>query len=78
MRTIRASDIGAYLYCRRAWYYQQQGLKPVNQAELATGSEIHERHGRSVLFTSCLRVLAYMLLLAALALFAVYATNLLL
>jgi hypothetical protein len=78
MRTIRASDIGAYLYCRRAWFYQQQGLKPENQVELASGSQIHERHGRNVMFAGCLRVLAYLLLLAALALVAAYATDLLL
>ena len=26
MAVIRSSDIGNYLYCRRAWWYKKQGL----------------------------------------------------
>ncbi|MFN8403750.1 MAG: hypothetical protein U0V48_09360 [Anaerolineales bacterium] len=34
---IRSSDIGNYLYCRRAWWYKKQGVESENQAEMATG-----------------------------------------
>jgi hypothetical protein len=71
MRTIRASEIGAYIYCHRAWWYQQKGEPSANQAELAGGAAIHEKHGKAVVATGCLRTLAVIILLAALAL-AVY------
>lgn len=68
MRIIRASEIGTYQYCQRAWWYERQGYKSENQEELAEGSVIHERHGRSVLTSGCLCTLAYGLLLLALVL----------
>jgi hypothetical protein len=70
VRTIRASEIGAYLYCQRAWWYNKLGHESENQAEMAGGTQIHEHHGRNVLATGCLRTLAYTLLLLALALLA--------
>jgi hypothetical protein len=75
MRTIRASEIGAYLYCKKAWWYQRQGLVSQNQAELTGGSELHYRHGRKVMVSGCLRVLAYLLFLLALALLTLHFTG---
>jgi len=72
MKTVRASEIGTYLYCQRAWSYQRQGAPTENQTELLQGSELHEQHGRTVLASGCLRVLAYALLLAALVTGTVY------
>jgi hypothetical protein len=43
---------------------------------MAAGSALHERHGRLVLQSGCLRVLGYGVLLAALALLAAYMTRL--
>jgi CRISPR/Cas system-associated exonuclease Cas4 (RecB family) len=77
LKTLRASKIGSYLYCKRAWWYAQRGETPENQAELAAGSALHVRHGRQVLRSGCLRIVAYALLLAGLALLAVYLTQLL-
>lgn len=70
MRTIRASEIGAYLYCRRAWWYRKQGHEPQNQAELAGGAVFHQRHGRQVFAAGLLRAAGWLLLLIALALLA--------
>ena len=75
MRTIRASEIGTYLYCHRAWWYQLQGYQPVNQVELSEGTELHYRHGRIVMISSCLQFAAYGLLLIALIILVIYLTN---
>ena len=71
---IRASEIGSYLYCRRAWWYRKQGMESENQVELASGTELHRQHGRQVLAASLLRTLGVILLLAALILLVVYLT----
>ncbi len=74
MSVIRSSDIGNYLYCRRAWWYRKQGLESDNQAELAAGTQLHQRHGRQVLASNLTRTLALILLLLALVLLAAYCT----
>jgi CRISPR/Cas system-associated exonuclease Cas4 (RecB family) len=74
MSTIRASDIGNYLYCRRAWWYRKQGVETENQAELMAGTQLHRQHGRKVLAASLLRNFALLLVLIALVLLAVYFT----
>ncbi len=78
MPVIRASDIGNYLYCRRAWWYRKQGVESEHQDELAAGTELHQRHGRKVMAAGLLRLLALLLLLVAVVLLVVYLTNLLL
>jgi CRISPR/Cas system-associated exonuclease Cas4 (RecB family) len=75
MRTIRASEIGTYLFCQRAWWYMKTGAPAENLAEMAAGNELHFRHGRKALELSCLRWLAYILLLMALVVLAIYFTN---
>jgi CRISPR/Cas system-associated exonuclease Cas4 (RecB family) len=75
MRTLRASEIGAYLFCRRAWWYQKSGQPSQNLGEMAAGSELHYRHGRAALGVGCLRVAAYALMLLALILPVVYLTG---
>jgi CRISPR/Cas system-associated exonuclease Cas4 (RecB family) len=74
MRKIRASDIGSYLFCQRAWWYRQQGIASENLADLAGGRELHHQHGRKVLTSGILRMAAYALLLAALIITTVYTT----
>ncbi len=66
MKIIRASEIGTYQFCHRAWWYQQHGYEPENKAELAGGNEIHKHHSQKVMQSSCLLWLAYASLLAAL------------
>jgi CRISPR/Cas system-associated exonuclease Cas4 (RecB family) len=75
MPVIRSSDIGNYLYCRRAWWYKKQGFESENRAELATGTEIHRQHGRKVMASSLNRSLGILLLLVALVLLVAYCTS---
>jgi len=74
MPVIRASDIGNYLYCRRAWWYRKQGVESENRAELNAGTDLHRQHGRKVLAASLLQNFALFLVLIALVLLAVYFT----
>ena len=65
MKTVRASEIGTYQFCHRAWWYQQQGYEPDNKVDMAVGTEVHEKHGRVVLTSNCVQLVAYGLLLLA-------------
>jgi len=72
---IRSSDIGNYLFCRRAWWYRRQGYESANQAEMAGGAELHRQHGRKVMQAGVLRLLAFVALLAALVLLTAYCAD---
>lgn len=65
MPITRASDIGSYLYCRRAWRYRKDGVESENQAELAAGTELHRRHGLKTFSATLLRTVGLILLVAA-------------
>jgi hypothetical protein len=70
MRIIRASEIGEYVFCRRAWWmHHVQGRASANVQELAAGTTAHAGHGRRVGIASAMRTLAVLLALAAIALF---------
>jgi CRISPR/Cas system-associated exonuclease Cas4 (RecB family) len=72
MRTIRASEIGTYLYCRRAWWYRKQGVESDNQSELTAGTDLHRQHGRKVLAAGLTRTFGLILLLLAFTLLTAY------
>jgi len=71
-RTIRASEIGQFAYCSRAWYLGSVlGLPSANRADLEAGTETHRRHGRRVYLALVLqRVGVLLAILGALALAA--------
>lgn len=69
-RWIRASEIGEYLYCQRAWWYRLQGEASANVQELAVGARHHARHGRGLQWVTAQRILAMLFILAALVLLA--------
>lgn len=45
---IYASDIGQFLYCRRAWWYRLQGEENSELARLRQGADQHEALAESV------------------------------
>ena len=46
---LRASEVGEYAYCARAWWlHRVQGIESHNAAALQHGQQVHERHGRAV------------------------------
>jgi hypothetical protein len=73
VRVIRASEIGEYNYCSRAWWYKHVAkLAPGGDvpARLAAGSEAHREHGRAVILSARLRVMGAALLIIGLLVLA--------
>ncbi len=70
MRVIRASEVGEYVFCHRAWWLRHvQGLTSTHVRELAEGTAAHAAHGRRVRLALALRAAALLLALAAAAVF---------
>ena len=63
---IRASEVGQYAFCARAWWYGRvKGYRSSNVAAMRRGSEQHRAHGRTVEGYHLMRRLAVGLLVAA-------------
>ncbi|HOJ01405.1 MAG TPA: hypothetical protein PLL88_07270 [Anaerolineaceae bacterium] len=70
-RTVRASEIGDYLFCERAWWYVRQGLKNRNQAELAGGLSFHEEHAGEARRIFLSQIAGYLLLAVSVVIFII-------
>lgn len=65
---IRASEIGEYVYCRRAWWLRRvRGAASANIAQMQAGVRHHERHGRLVRHSIWAQRVAYVALFLAVA-----------
>jgi hypothetical protein len=43
---LRASEIGEYVFCRRAWWlHRVQGIESANVLEMQAGMARHKQHG---------------------------------
>ena len=72
-RVIRASEIGEYVYCHRAWWLGRvQGVENANRAQLDAGIVRHRAHGQRVrraeAFQRAALVFAFVAIVLALAL----------
>jgi len=48
-RVIRASELGQYAYCAKAWWLGSvEGVPSANVREMDAGRSAHERHGQTV------------------------------
>lgn len=66
---IRASEVGEYVYCARAWWLRRvAGLEPAGRARREAGSALHRRHGRGLRWSGLLLAAGLALLMAALLL----------
>ncbi|MEA4811030.1 MAG: hypothetical protein VB108_00485 [Anaerolineaceae bacterium] len=66
MRPIKASELGTFSFCKRAWYYQKNGEPNRNQAAMDEGTCLHGKQARQVAGSLILLVLGLLTLLAAL------------
>ena len=61
-RVIRASEIGQYDFCAKAWWLGSiEGVQPSNIHELQAGTAAHEAHGRQVQRASQMQLAAFVL-----------------
>ncbi len=66
---IRASEIGEYIYCHRAWWLGRvKGVENANRAQMDAGVLRHRAHGRTVRRAEVLQRAAIALALLAVVL----------
>jgi type IV secretory pathway TrbF-like protein len=64
----RASGMGEYLFCARAWWMRREGFTPTRGgAAREAGRLWHERHGRTVERASRLRSISALCIYLAIA-----------
>ncbi len=72
-RIIRASEIGQYDFCAKAWWLGSiEGMEPSNLRELQGGTTAHEWHGRQVARASRLQQGAVVMMLIGIILVVVF------
>jgi hypothetical protein len=65
-RALRASEIGEYVFCHRAWWLRHvKGYESSNTRQMEQGTAAHARHGRLVSLSGGLRALALLLFVGA-------------
>lgn len=70
---VRASDIGAWAYCRRAWYLAHvRGVPHARPEILQRGTAAHTHHGRQVRRAGAMQRVGLWLVLAGAILLALF------
>ncbi|MEM8529359.1 MAG: hypothetical protein AAGF95_00865 [Chloroflexota bacterium] len=71
-QTIRASEVGEYIYCARSWWlHRVVGLEPLYPERRERGEMLHQRHGQMVAGSSLLLSVAIILALLVILLVVV-------
>ena len=66
---IRASELGEYVFCARAWWLRRVlGWEPEGYARREYGTLLHRRHGRALTGSRALLIAAGVVLALALVL----------
>ncbi len=67
-RLIRASEVGEYVFCHRAWWLRAvAGLTPEKRERLARGTRLHRSHGTRVALSRVLLLAGLVVLIVSLA-----------
>ena len=66
--TLRASEIGQFRFCARAWWYARNGEPSANWRVLEAGSQAHRSHARRVQRWMAVRRLAQVIVLTGMIL----------
>jgi len=75
MRTIRASEICSFIFCQRAWWYQREGVEPINRTEMSAGSQFHEQQGNIARSVIVMKVFGWILITLAVLGLTIYLTT---
>jgi hypothetical protein len=67
-RYIKASEVETYVFCKRAWQFEQQEAPPTREPERAAGTVYHARHAERVTSAEQTRALARWFLVLGLVL----------
>lgn len=63
---IRASEVGEYVHCHRAWWLGRvQGVENANHAVMEAGAERHREHGQRVQRATMMQTVALCLIAVA-------------
>ena len=74
MRTIRASEVSSFIFCQLAWWYQREGVEPINRSEMSAGSQFHEQQGFIVRSAILMQAFALILIILAIVGLTIYLT----
>ena len=70
-RYRKASEIGTYLYCKRAWWFERRGAPSSRALERDRGTTYHQQHGERVVTAQRVSSVARAFLLLAVLLFLI-------
>lgn len=65
----KASEVGTFLFCQRAWYFERQCTPSDREPERVLGTAYHQRHGERVSASPRLRAVSRAALVLAALLF---------